>query len=248
MSERCCPMEEDPGLNGGSDAPDWRGCCGKAFEPGTGKSELWSDGSGSSPGSLGQPTSVLRGARGTQLVPCDEEHESSLQLWMDDWRLQPVFAGCAAKPDGGEGNSCLRDQRLVLAAHRIFLVIARRGCPTAVGFVCAEGPSTPIERHFVLTTFVEDRWRHRGYGLAATAAFARYLFACYDIPKLVWNVCAWDASGIRLLERVPQCRLEGIRGDHFRHHGRLFDLHEYVLTREDFQRAHESKPWKRILE
>jgi RimJ/RimL family protein N-acetyltransferase len=188
--------------------------------------------------------SCLNSKWGVRLAPCESEHFESFRIWRNDVRLLPTFWNHQIEDTTGQRLLAELEQ---LLAQTVFLVVQREGQTRPLGFVSAKGCASPVQRHLNVTVFLENRDRGRGCGIAAAGLLIRYLFESFDIPKLVFEVYGWDQSSVEIMKRILQFRQEGLRPDHVHLNGRLCDLFEFALCRDDFEVLRETPLWKRTV-
>jgi ribosomal-protein-serine acetyltransferase len=203
---------------------------------------------GSNPRSTGGSNYTLQCAGlsarcGVFLAPWEDGFEDELYQWRNNPQTLHLWNGDRSLVTRRK----LRKELDELLEKAVAFLIFREGQARPLGFVYACKASSPVQKHYSVGCFVSDTARGQGVGPAATALFVRYLFENFDIPKLEFTVYAWNQASLKATRHMPQFRLEGIRKAHVQYNGRMHDLYEFGLSRDDFEELQTAALWKRLV-
>jgi len=185
----------------------------------------------------------LTARTGVFLSPWEDGYEDELLRWRNDIGLLHLWNGDRKLVTRRK----LRKELDELLEKALAFLIFKHAQARPLGFVYAAPATSPVQKHYNIGCFVDDRSHGKGVGPAATALFVRYLFENFDTPKLAFEVYGWNAPSLKAVSHYPQFRLEGVRKRHVHYNGGLHDLHEFGLSREDFTVLTQTPFWRRMV-
>lgn len=93
-----------------------------------------------------------------------------------------------------------------------------------------------VDQHCFVTVYVEDEYRHLGYGPVMMALFINYLFTYFSFRKVYLEAYDYNGESRSPIERFG-FELEGTFCEHRYFDGKWHSLKRYALFRKDLGRV-----------
>lgn len=140
----------------------------------------------------------------------------------------------------------LREQIAGLTRMADLFLITHGGA--SIGFAISKRPVSAAFEHWRwIGIVIGEPHQRRGLGLVGLALLAAHLFDS-GIARVVGETFGLNLRMLELLDRLPGIKREGVRHNHVRIGNAYFDLHEFGLDREEFQKTIATdRRWARLL-
>lgn len=93
-----------------------------------------------------------------------------------------------------------------------------------------------VDGNCIVTTFLDQKYRNKGYGAEAHALFLRYAFAFFNFRKIYSDVYAFNNASLSVLTRSGY-RLEGTFPEHRYFDGAWHTMERFAFYREDVSKV-----------
>lgn len=93
-----------------------------------------------------------------------------------------------------------------------------------------------VDGHCTVTTFVDQKYRTRGYGAEAHALFLRYIFAFFDFRKVYGDFYEFNKASLSVIVKSGY-RLEGTFPEHRYFNGAWHTMKRYAFYRDDVSKV-----------